>query len=54
MTQLNTSSAHRERSFLEDRLARIKQDLESTEKDFSEFASKNTAIDIQEQGKAMI
>jgi capsule polysaccharide export protein KpsE/RkpR len=54
VTQLNTSSAHRERVFLEDRLARIKQDLESTEKDFSEFKSKNTAIDIQEQGKAMI
>jgi capsule polysaccharide export protein KpsE/RkpR len=40
--------------FLEARLAQVKQDLESSEKNFSEFASKNTALDIQEQGKAMI
>jgi capsule polysaccharide export protein KpsE/RkpR len=51
---LNTSSAHRERVFLGDRLNQVQKDLESAEKQFSEFASKNTAIDIQEQGKAMI
>lgn len=51
---LNTSSAHRERVFLEGRLAQIQNNLESAEKQFSQFASKNTAIDIQEQGKAMI
>jgi capsule polysaccharide export protein KpsE/RkpR len=54
VTELNTSSAHRERVFLEGRLAEVQQDLESAEKGFSEFASKNTAIDIQAQGKAMI
>jgi uncharacterized protein involved in exopolysaccharide biosynthesis len=54
VTQLNTSSAHREREFLEERLGEVKEDLESAEKGFSEFASKNTAIDIQAQGKAMI
>ena len=54
VTQLNTSSAHRERMFLDARLAQVKQDLESAEKNFSEFSSKNTAIDIQAQGKAMI
>jgi len=54
VTQLNTSSAHRERLFLEERLAQVKQDLETAEKRFSEYASKNTAIDIQAQGKAMI
>lgn len=54
VTNLNTSSAHRERVFLEDRLTQIQQDLETAEKQFSQFASKNTAIDIQEQGKAMI
>ena len=52
--QLNTSAAHRERVFLEDRLTQVKQDLESAEKNFSEFASKNTALDIPTQGKAMI
>lgn len=54
VTDLNTSSAHRERVFLEERLGQVRQDLESDEKQFSQFASKNTAIDIQEQGKAMI
>lgn len=51
---LNTGSAHRERVFLEGRLVQVQQDLETAEKQFSQFASKNTAIDIQEQGKAMI
>jgi capsule polysaccharide export protein KpsE/RkpR len=32
----------------------VKADLESAEKGFSDFASKNTAIDIPAQGKAMI
>src|ERR1039458_93926 len=54
VTDLNTSSAHKERVFLEGRLTEVKKDLESAEKDFSEFASKNTAINIPEQGKAMI
>jgi uncharacterized protein involved in exopolysaccharide biosynthesis len=54
VTQLNTSSAHRERVFLEDRLTQVKQDLESAEKSFSEFAAKNTALDIPTQGRAMI
>jgi uncharacterized protein involved in exopolysaccharide biosynthesis len=51
---LNTSSAHRERVFLEDRLTQVKQDLETSEKNFSEFATENTALDIPTQGKAMI
>ena len=51
---LNTSSAHKERVFLENRLQQVQQDLESAEKDFSQFASKNTALDVKEQGRAMI
>ena len=54
VNQLNTSASHRERVFLEERLAQVKQSLESAEKDFGEFASKNTAIDIKEQGKSMV
>lgn len=53
-SQLSTSSARRERLFLEGRLHEVNQDLESAEKDFSEFASKNGAIDIKEQGRAMV
>ena len=51
---LNTSSAHKERVFLENRLKEVQQDLEAAEKDFSKFASQNTAIDVKEQAKAMI
>jgi uncharacterized protein involved in exopolysaccharide biosynthesis len=54
ITQLNTSSAHREREFLEGRLVEVKQDLENAEQGFSQFASKNTALDIPTQGKAVI
>jgi capsule polysaccharide export protein KpsE/RkpR len=54
VTQLNTSSAHRERVFLEERLEQVKGELETAEKEFSQFASKNAAIDIKEQGKAMV
>jgi capsule polysaccharide export protein KpsE/RkpR len=52
--QFNTSSAHRERVFLEERLEQVKQDLEYAEKDFSDFASKNTTVDLQAQSKAMV
>ncbi len=54
VTQLNTSSAHRERMFLEERIEQVKTELETAEKDFSQFASNNAAIDIKEQGKAMV
>lgn len=54
VAELNTSGAHRERVFLEGRLKVVKQELEQSEVDFSKFASENTAIDIKEQGKAMV
>ena len=54
VVELNTSSAHRERVFLEERLKAVKQDLDSASKEFSEFSSKNTAIDLKEQGRAMV
>ncbi len=54
VAELSTSAAHRERVFLEERLEDIKGDLDQASKEFSEFASKNIAIDIKEQGKAMV
>jgi capsule polysaccharide export protein KpsE/RkpR len=54
VSELSTSSARRERIFLEERLQAVSNDLESAEKEFSQFSSKNTAIDIKEQGKAMV
>jgi capsule polysaccharide export protein KpsE/RkpR len=54
VAELSTSSARRERIFLEERLRAVSSDLESAEKEFSQFSSKNRAIDIKEQGKAMV
>ena len=54
VAEVSTSAARRERIFLEERLQAVKQDLDSSAVKFSEFASKNTAIDIPAQGKAMV
>lgn len=54
VTHLSTSSAHRERVFLDQRLKQVKADLEQSEKQFSQFASQKGAIDIPSQGKAMV
>jgi capsule polysaccharide export protein KpsE/RkpR len=54
VAQVSTSSARRERVFIEQRLQTVKHDLDTASEQFSEYASKNTAIDIGEQGKAMI
>jgi capsule polysaccharide export protein KpsE/RkpR len=52
--QLNSSEAHRERLFLEERLKAVKQDLAAADKDLSEYSSKNLTLDVKEQGKAMV
>lgn len=54
VNNLSTSSAHRERDFLDERLTQVKADLESAEQQFSQYASQKGAIDIPEQGKAMV
>jgi capsule polysaccharide export protein KpsE/RkpR len=54
VSQVSTSSARRERVFIEQRLTAVKSDLEEAEKQFGAFASKNSALDIKEQTKAMV
>jgi uncharacterized protein involved in exopolysaccharide biosynthesis len=54
VADLNTSAAHRERVFLEERLLIVKRELDASAKDFSDFSSKNAAIDIKEQGRSMV
>lgn len=54
VSQLSTSSAHREHVFLEDRLQSVKRDLDEAESQLAQFSSKNNTLDIQEQGKAML
>ena len=50
----NTSAAHRERVFIEERLRAVRTDLESAQIDLSDFASKTSAIDVVAQTKAMV
>jgi capsule polysaccharide export protein KpsE/RkpR len=54
VSELSTSAAHREKIFLEDRLKVVKRELDQASEDFSQFASRNTAINIPEQGKALV
>jgi capsule polysaccharide export protein KpsE/RkpR len=51
---LNTSSAHRERQFLEERLATAKQDLARASVSLSQFTSKNSMVDPQNEGRAVM
>ena len=54
MNEVSTSSARRERIFIEQRLATVKQDLHRAAEEFSQFASQNTTLDITSQTKAMV
>ena len=54
VAEVSTSSARRERIFLEDRLKTVKAALDNATVRFSEFASSNIAIDVPAQGKAMV
>ncbi|MGH9586834.1 MAG: lipopolysaccharide biosynthesis protein, partial [Acidobacteriaceae bacterium] len=50
----NTSAAHRERVFLEQRLNSVRAGLEQAELNLSRFSSKSSAIDIKEQTRAIV
>jgi uncharacterized protein involved in exopolysaccharide biosynthesis len=54
VAQLSTSAAHRERVFLEERLKVAKQELDEASNQLAQFSSKNTTLDMQTEGKAML
>lgn len=54
MSHLNTSSAGREREFLEKELVKVKKDLDDADQQLSQFSSKHATLDPREQGKAMM
>jgi uncharacterized protein involved in exopolysaccharide biosynthesis len=54
VTHANTSSAHREREFIEKRLVTVQAELQDAEKALSQFSSVNTTLDIKEQTHAMV
>jgi uncharacterized protein involved in exopolysaccharide biosynthesis len=54
VTRSNTSSARRERDFIERRLVDVQRELRDAEKALSEFSSVNATLDIKEQTQAMV
>jgi len=54
VSQVSTSSARREREFLEQRLQKVKQDLDEATLRLSKFSSQNMTFDPQLQGRAML
>ena len=54
VNRTNTSSAHRERVFIEQRLNAVQQNLEQAELELSRFSSRSSAVDIKEQTRAMV
>ena len=54
VNNLSTSSARREREFLEQRLKSIKSDLDASSVALSQFSSRNATINPQSQGQALI
>jgi capsule polysaccharide export protein KpsE/RkpR len=54
VARVNTSSAHREREFIEQRLNTVQTELQRAQLEFSDFSSKNTTIDLKEQTRATV
>lgn len=54
VSQVSTSSARRERTFIEQRLKTVKQNLDAALQNFSDFASKNGTFDVPSQTRAMV
>ena len=54
VTKTNTSAAHRERLFIEERLHSVQTALQDAESKLSQFSSKSSAFDIREQTRAMV
>jgi capsule polysaccharide export protein KpsE/RkpR len=54
VAELSTSSARRERIFLEGRLKEVRSELQEAEQELSQFSSKHSTLDVSEQGKAML
>ena len=50
----NTSSAHQERLFIEQRLRAVRGELAQAQQAMSDFSSSHAAIDIREQTRAMV
>lgn len=51
---MDSSSAHRERVFLEERLKKVRQDMDEAGAELSQFSSRNATVDPTSQSKVML
>ncbi len=54
VNRTNTSSAHRERMFIENRLATVRTELDRAQEALSNFSSTNMTVDLKEQTRATV
>jgi len=54
VSELSTSSARRERIFLEQRLKSVEDSLNTSSRELSQFSSRNATLDFQKQGEATV
>jgi uncharacterized protein involved in exopolysaccharide biosynthesis len=54
LNTVSTSSARRERIFLEGRIKSAKSDLDSSSRELSQFSSRNATLNPQSQGQALL
>jgi uncharacterized protein involved in exopolysaccharide biosynthesis len=54
VAELSTSAAHRERVFLGERLDAVKHELDDASNQLAQFSSKNSTLDIRDEGRAML
>jgi uncharacterized protein involved in exopolysaccharide biosynthesis len=54
LAQVSTSSARRERMFIEQRLAAVTSELTAAQEDLSKFSSKTSTVDLKEQTRAEV
>lgn len=54
VSRVSTSSARRERIFLEERLKSVKNDLDAASRDLSQFSSRNATLDPLAQARATL
>jgi capsule polysaccharide export protein KpsE/RkpR len=54
INKVSTSSARRERIFLEERIKSVKSDLDASSLALSKFSSRNATMDPQKQGEATV
>jgi uncharacterized protein involved in exopolysaccharide biosynthesis len=54
LSAVSTSSARRERIFLDERIKEIKNDLDATSRQLSQFSSHNATLNPQVQGQALL